>query len=311
MTEKNMADIIHIKDPDKSWPGIRMIGIDLDKTALRKDKSVSSRLREAIQKAAAHGVLVVPTTGRALYGLPDGITAIREMPYVITANGAVTSRLPEKTDLMERKDGAEILRGRYIGLEKTLEIYARVKELGGIFVPFIRGYGMGEPAEHAFVLDMFRDTIMEDYSLKGFQPVRSVREVMEKVCAQGLGAENLWITPVSEEVKPGLIAAVRQYTEFNVHIMEPKHRDIEIGHPEADKGIALLELGETLGIGREQIMAIGDNDNDMGMLTRAAFSACPDNAAPQVLETADWILPDCDHDGVAHAIDLVLELNEK
>ncbi len=290
---------------------IRLIGMDLDRTSLKSDKTVSPRLREAVRDAFRKNVLVVPATGRALYGLPDGIVEIREFSHVITANGAMSYRLPENGSIQERKEGAEILRSRYVDYKRALQLSAETGLQDSIFVAFIGGMGLSEPENHERVLELFRGTVLEEYSRKGFRDVKSLRTAMKEAYDAGIGVENVWITPLSEESNQAVLEILRRYSDLNIHVMQPKKYDIEIGHPEADKGKALLELGESLGIVPAEIMGIGDNANDLGMLRLTALSACPENGTESARAAADWIIRDCDHDGAAEAIEKVLEMNEQ
>ncbi len=56
--------------------------------------------------------------------------------------------------------------------------------------------------------------------------------------------------------------------------------NIEITHSDAQKGIALETIAERLNIDMKNVMAIGDNMNDISMLERVGYSVAMDNAAP-------------------------------
>jgi Cof subfamily protein (haloacid dehalogenase superfamily) len=77
---------------------------------------------------------------------------------------------------------------------------------------------------------------------------------------------------------------------------------IQITHPLVDKGIALQRIARKLNVRREEVMAIGDASNDMGMLEWAGFGVAVANAYPAVREMADAIVPSNDELGVARAI---------
>ena len=81
---------------------------------------------------------------------------------------------------------------------------------------------------------------------------------------------------------------------------------LDVGAPGTDKGRALLALGARLGIGREEICAIGDSENDMPMLEAAQFAVAMGNASPRVRSAASYITATCDEDGVALVIRAVI-----
>ena len=87
-----------------------------------------------------------------------------------------------------------------------------------------------------------------------------------------------------------------------VQILLPWKTDLEITHIMADKWIALKGVADRLGIPAEEIMALGDGDNDRPMLRGAGYSVAMGNAPDFVKETADICTTDNDHDGAAAAI---------
>jgi Cof subfamily protein (haloacid dehalogenase superfamily) len=78
---------------------------------------------------------------------------------------------------------------------------------------------------------------------------------------------------------------------------------LEATHPEVNKGAAVKYLTEeVLGLSAEQVMAVGDNFNDVEMLAYAGIGVAMGNAPAGVKVQADWIAPTVDEDGVAAAI---------
>src|SRR5699024_10337946 len=78
--------------------------------------------------------------------------------------------------------------------------------------------------------------------------------------------------------------------------------NIEITHSDAQKGIALNKIAERLNIDMENVMAIGDNMNDVSMLERVGYSVAMDNAAPEVKAIAKYQTDSNEHSGVGKAI---------
>lgn len=68
------------------------------------------------------------------------------------------------------------------------------------------------------------------------------------------------------------------------------------------KGAALATLAAQLGVPREQVAAIGDQENDLSMITWAGLGLAMGNAIPEVREAADAVLPSVEQAGVAWAI---------
>ncbi len=71
----------------------------------------------------------------------------------------------------------------------------------------------------------------------------------------------------------------------------------------ADKSLAVKRLAERLGIHREEVMAMGDGNNDVEMLKYAGVSVAMGNSTEDALKAAKFVTDTNEHDGVAKAID--------
>lgn len=76
----------------------------------------------------------------------------------------------------------------------------------------------------------------------------------------------------------------------------------ELTAPHVSKGNALAALAQSLGAPREAVMAIGDQENDISMITWAGLGLAVGNATPAVLARAHAVLPPVSEAGVAHAL---------
>lgn len=74
-----------------------------------------------------------------------------------------------------------------------------------------------------------------------------------------------------------------------------------------DKGTGLKRLCDYLKIDRKNVMALGDQANDMPMLKYAGLGVAMGNAVKYTKDHADEVTADCDHDGVAVAINKILK----
>lgn len=78
--------------------------------------------------------------------------------------------------------------------------------------------------------------------------------------------------------------------------------NIEITHYDAQKGIALEAICEKLNITMDEVMAIGDNLNDVSMLELAKYSFAMSNGAEEVKQIAKYMAGDNEESGVGRAI---------
>lgn len=81
-------------------------------------------------------------------------------------------------------------------------------------------------------------------------------------------------------------------------------------HPSVNKGRALEALARSLNVPREQVIAFGDEDNDLSMLEYAGVGYAMDNAKPEFKAKADKIAPHFAQDGVAQVIEQLIREGE-
>ena len=78
---------------------------------------------------------------------------------------------------------------------------------------------------------------------------------------------------------------------------------LEILHKSVTKGTGVKALADVLNIKPEEIMAIGDQENDIAMIEFAGVGVAMENAIPSVKEAADFVTKTNLEDGVAYAIE--------
>ncbi len=125
----------------------------------------------------------------------------------------------------------------------------------------------------------------------------------------GLGAEALCRTGANKLLvisdHPETLTRLRQQIEAAFPQMEIASswvNNLELNPRGVNKGLALQELTERLGISLADTMAIGDNLNDLPMLTLAGCSVAMGNSVPEVLSCARFRTFSNMEDGVARAI---------
>ena len=69
-----------------------------------------------------------------------------------------------------------------------------------------------------------------------------------------------------------------------------------------DKGTGVRSALRFFGLSFQDALAFGDAENDLPLFGACGWSGCPEDAEPAVRESADWVFPGHDGDGVAAAI---------
>jgi hypothetical protein len=295
----------------------RLIAIDMDGTLLHSDGHVSERNLAAIREAEANGIEVVIATGRRhCYAM----RVLRELDRpahtaLISSNGTVTRTL-----------GSELLDCRHMPLETARWLCEHVKDFRGTLVlTFDRVRADGEDDRGALVCERMDELTasigrwMEvnepyilhvspiEHALVDAAPIQMMLcgpiERMREAEAHLLTDPR--ITNVDRECAPGI--------EVALHRTEYPHRDLcilDILPAGCSKASALLHLAELRGIDASEILAIGDNWNDVPMFQVAGQSAVMANAPADLrtlaAERGWFIAPSNDQDGVASVIEAVI-----
>lgn len=267
---------------------IRIIALDLDGTLLNSNKELSSANLAALERAAAAGIEVVPTTGRFYGGMPKVIRDLPFVNYAITINGA------EVADL---KTG-EVIYKAEIPWEQAVEMMSMLDGHPVIY----DCYQCNEAFMTAALKERIDDTISSPHYRKMFHELRQpVPELKAFLTERKLGVQKVQFFTKYPELRLKLMAEMpHQYQDLCVS--SSISDNVEINQIHANKGEALLALAAHLGLKKEQTIAFGDGLNDLSMLKEAGIGVAMANACDEAKEVADWLAPSCDEDGVARGI---------
>ena len=271
---------------------VRLLALDLDGTVLTDEKHITKRMERSIYDALDAGLEVVLVTGRPLSGIPDELLAISRIRYAISSNGAVT------TDMQTGKR----LRGAYLDDQAAKEIARIPMERNLIHSIFIGDIGYCEQCYFQDQWKLYMGTKHEPYIRKSRKGTDSIDDLIDQ---SDVGVENIWFMTHSQEERDELDRMV--HSRWNVHTVLTAITDVEIGSTKADKGLALDDLSEKLGIARDEILAIGDNENDLGMFRAAGITVAMGNATESIKQMAGIITDSNEEDGAAKMIEKILQ----
>lgn len=280
---------------------ISLLALDLDGTLLDSRGNISERNRLAIDKAREHGVRVALVTGRRFRdSRPVALELGLDIP-LISHNGALTKHaatLQTVSVLPLPLDAArEALRvGREAGADALLS--DDHEGLGVLVYDHLRGENT---AAHKYV-SWARRIHGEDEGSNAVQQVGSLEDYLdhEPIHLAFSGTCNE-MDQLEETLKTELGSTVKilgtKYAEQDFTLLD-------ILNPAASKGAGVAAAATELDVAREEIMAIGDNYNDLEMLLFAGVGVVMANA-PLTLREIAGLHPTASNreDGVALAIE--------
>ncbi len=272
---------------------IRLIALDLDGTVFNEKKEITSVVRSAIRSAIACNIIVMPATGRPMAGLPEDFLTIPGVTYALTSNGARIINIHTKKAVFEDT----------LPLSQALLILDYMAGYGYIPDVYIDGEVFVERTAYVQVLKNFDLGGLLPYFLKSRQPVENLREYIEK---KGKNIEKINLMIQDQKKKQEMMQDLFRLTP--VSISAGLSVNIEVTSKTVNKGTALIKFGEQLGIKKEQIMACGDNSNDLDMIKAAGIGVAMGNADKEIKAAANFITKTNEEDGVAYAIKTFIDI---
>ncbi|MGN0342730.1 MAG: Cof-type HAD-IIB family hydrolase [Roseburia sp.] len=270
---------------------IRLIGLDLDGTVLNSKKQITEYMRSVLITAIKKGIHIVPVTGRPYHGIPKQILEIPGIRYIITTNGAIT---------LDYQNG-KLLRQKSITKEVCEQILNNTAGLPIIREIFANGYGYETRGDFEIFLKHVQGKPIQSYVEQSRVPVDDIHRFLKEL---PVGIDEISLMGIPGSLREDILEFLSEIK--NVRVVHQTPGELEINAYEADKGFAILELGHMLGIRREEMMAIGDSNNDIGLLKSVGLPVAMGNASKEIKEIADFITLDHDHDGAAEAIKSIL-----
>ena len=270
-------------------PAIRLIGIDVDGTLLDSHGAMPTANQAAIHQAVVSGVHVALVTGRSYPFARPVADTLPDSLSLIVSNGAIERQM----------DGTTLAR-------RLLDRTVAVAVLGATR-PF------RDAAALVFDRDEDRQIVFEtmDWDHPGRRAYwdRNKSRIAWSAPLEAALDEDPIQVMFNGSVEPmrALARRLRQLSpDFAVSLTEYEHRDfslLDITSPRATKGQALAWRAAQLGIGRDQVMAVGDNFNDLEMLEYAGVPVVMGNAVSGLQQRGWHVTGHQDEAGLAQAID--------
>jgi Cof subfamily protein (haloacid dehalogenase superfamily) len=272
--------------PSPSTAEIKLLILDIDGTIAGKSNQVSTRVKQAIAAAQAKGVRVGIATGRMYQ------SAVR-FHHDIGADFPVLA-----------------YQGAWIQDPATGKLYRHTP------IPVKTARELIDYFEQPQLIDKLSLHVYRDDALYVREINLDTKEYLERsgVEASAVGDLRTILTDrptkilaMSEDIDliNGLLTDLQQrYAQDELHITTSVPIFLEATGAGVNKGTAIDFIAkELLGITSQNVLAIGDNYNDVEMLAYAGIGVAMGNAPDDVRANADWVAPDIEADGVAVAIE--------
>jgi len=268
----------------------KMICIDIDGTLIRPDLTISERVAQAIGKAKEKGLIIALSTGRMhksalMYSDELGLT-----DPIVSSNGAYVSE----------RDGSRIYYEENLNGEDMLLIQDVLDRND----TKINWYNHG-----TMYISEYRDYVGRYEALAKTLPEN--RRIHIKYLNEEFTLKHL-IEETGNAIQKGIvfpkaerISTIRDQISENqrIKVVSSGIDNLEFTSHLADKGLGVLSLAKAKGIHPDEIIAIGDSENDLSMLKVVGMPVAMGNAMQSVLDVAEYVTDTNVNDGVAKMIE--------
>lgn len=263
---------------------IKLVAIDIDDTLLSSTGKFLPSTLTSIQAALTQGIKVVLCSGRPLAGIKPflnelGITGLDQ--YVIANGGGMIESVTGQVVAKHLIDNADYRR---------LTAFAKLRQL-----PF----NVVDPDSEIITADrdIYWLIAVQAWENKAGILVREPDELpTDFQIAKG-------VFVASAETLDNIEADVQQAFGEQLYVVRAARQFLEVMNPNAGKGQALQDLASKLALTADEVMAIGDEGNDVAMFNFAGTAVAMGNGTAEAKEHANFVTSSNDADGIALAFE--------
>lgn len=261
----------------------KIIVSDADGTLLNKKREISQRTKDLIKKYMEYGGIFTLATGRMEISAKKYMDLLELKDLVILYNGSKLVDLKNDITVYEKKLELNIAK-------KALEVLQEYKF--NVFVYLNKNIYVNEIND-----------VVETYMEKDGVTCKSVGNLF-----QFLSEAPTKILIIGDESKfEDLIFKVNIAISGEINSVHSEKKYLEILPEGVSKGEALRQMANFYNIPLSQVIAIGDDLNDLSMIKAAGLGVVMKNGNPLLFKEADYITESNENDGVGEVIRFVLE----
>lgn len=259
----------------------KLLALDVDGTLVTDTLVITEAAKKAIAAAMERGVIVTLATGRMFRSALQFAQELHLDAPLICYQGALVRHSRTGKTIFHQPVPFELAR-EFIELaqQRNLHVNAYVDD-------------------HIYVAAMTEEA--KYYSDLARVPAEVVGNLLNFIDRPERAPTKLVIV-TDEDKTQAVVNEFEGAFGKSLYVTRSHARFTEAVHPECSKGVALVALARSLDIPIEQVMAIGDNLNDLPMLDAAGFSVAVANSAAGVKEKANFVTEGAVAEGVVEAI---------
>lgn len=269
----------------------KMLCTDMDGTLLDDNKNISERNKRAIAEAVKRGIKIVVCTGRLFTSADYYADLIGVKAPVIASNGSY----------IREKDRNEVIYKCALGYERSKKVLDIVKKYG--IYPHFNSSDRVFTEKIIYSSEVYiknNKTLPKDRQIN-IEIVEDWDNVLKKY-----DDEILKLIAIDKDAEKIAKAKAELKEMEDIEVVSSYFDNFEVMGKGVSKGRAVEIMSGYYNIPREEIICIGDNENDLTMIEYAGLGVAMGNGEDDVKKAADFITDTNNNDGVAKVIEKFL-----
>jgi len=289
----------------------KLVAIDLDGTMLNSYGEVTENTKRVIKETMKKGTEVIIASGRTMDSIKNIAQEIGSNKYMIAGNGAIVYDIKNK----------QIIYERYIPKSKALDIIKICDDNSITYSVYTNKTIVAESLRYN-ILYYYRENLKKEESKKtSITIVESIYDYIKNLQDDSEKVMKIMICDENKSVFNSIIRKMQDIEELEVLDVSHMSRKVikngtedvsidyfytEVSMENVDKWFALEFLMDKLNINKEELVTIGDNVNDREMIKNAGYGVAMGGSTPKVTEIANYVTDDNNHEGVAKALEKII-----
>jgi Cof subfamily protein (haloacid dehalogenase superfamily) len=273
-------------------PQYRMIAIDLDGTLLSPTGEVTPRTKAAVHRALGAGLLVCFATGRNMTESQMVLDAVAHYDTAVFVGGAMVIDTKQRTTLHRTAMQPELARDACRTLEQMGHAALALQDTGQAGVDYLISDGIELNHATNQWLKVTRATVHRSADLATAAHEHTVRVGIVAGPEQARDVQRA----LTEQFDGRIVCHSIHVPAYGVDVLE-------VFDPAVNKWEGILHVARRHGILPEQIIAVGDDVNDITMLANAGLGVAMGNARPEALAVADKVIRPNGDEGLAQFLE--------
>lgn len=273
---------------------IKAVFIDIDETLTNSQREVTEKTKLEIKKCVENGVKIILTSGRSRREAMDFQEQIGTSPYIVSSNGA---------SAYDEENGVEIYNER-IDPQMVLQLIKYSRE---------NGYRIKLNYKDLLVMNeaAYPDEKDKEVSYEELERVAVEEQVVQCVITSTDFEKMRVFRDYKKNECVGIAVANESKRFKNPDLKPSRNYYCDVASVKVSKGNAVKAVCEYFEIKLEEIVTIGDGENDLSMFELTPNSVAMGNSLPEIKEKANYVTDSNDEDGVAKVLGFIIKVNEK